>query len=41
MTPTQIEGIERFWSRWFDEAGAHLVFYGANLARFPIEEVGR
>jgi hypothetical protein len=40
MTPTQIEGIERFWSRWFDEAGARLVFYGANLARFPIEEVG-
>jgi len=39
MTPTQIEGIERFWTSWFADAGASIVFYGANLARFPIEEV--
>jgi len=39
LTPSQIEGIERFWSRWFERAGASVVFYGANLARFPIGEV--
>jgi hypothetical protein len=39
LTPVQIEGIERFWSAWFERAGARVVFYGANLARFPIEEV--
>ena len=37
MTPTQIEGIQRFWTRWFERTGAQVVFYGANLARFPIE----
>ena len=36
MTPAQIEGIQRFWSRWFEREGAQVVFYGANLARFPI-----
>lgn len=36
MTPAQIEGIERFWTRWFEDMGASVVFYGANLARFPI-----
>ena len=36
-TPMQIEGIERFWTRWFAEMGASVEFYGANLARFPIE----
>jgi hypothetical protein len=36
-TPTQIEGIERFWIRWFQAMGATVEFYGANLARFPIE----
>jgi hypothetical protein len=39
MTREQIEGIERFWTRWFERSGARVVFYGANLARFPIEEV--
>ena len=39
MSPEHIEGIERFWSRWFEHAGAEIVFYGANLARYPIEEV--
>ncbi len=39
MRPAQIEGIERFWSRWFERGGARVVFYGANLARFPIEEL--
>ena len=38
MSPEQIAGIERFWSRWFERSGAEVVFYGANLARFPIEE---
>jgi hypothetical protein len=38
MAPAQIEGIERFWTAWFERAGARVVFYGANLARFPIEE---
>jgi hypothetical protein len=38
MTPIQIRGIQRFWTRWFEEAGASVEFYGANLARFPIEE---
>lgn len=38
-TPTQIEGIERFWTRWFEQMGAGVKFYGANLARFPITEV--
>ena len=37
MTPSQIEGIQRFWTRWFEQTGARVVFYGANLARFPIE----
>lgn len=37
MTPERIEGIERFWTRWFEAQGASVVFYGANLARFPIE----
>jgi hypothetical protein len=36
-TPTQVEGIERFWARWFQAMGATVEFYGANLARFPIE----
>jgi hypothetical protein len=39
LTPAQIEGIGSFWSRWFERAGADVVFYGANLARFPIAEV--
>jgi len=37
-TPAQIEGVGRFWTRWFDEMGASVRFYGANLPRFPIEE---
>jgi hypothetical protein len=37
MTPAQIEGIQVFWTRWFEQTGARVVFYGANLARFPIE----
>jgi len=37
-TPMQIEGIERFWTRWFQAMGATVEFYGANLARFPIEQ---
>ena len=36
MTPIQIEGMERFWTRWFEAMGASVVFYGSNLARFPI-----
>jgi hypothetical protein len=36
MTPIQIEGMERFWRRWFEDMGASVVFYGANLPRFPI-----
>ena len=40
MTPAQIEGIERFWTRWFEDMGASIVFYGANLARFPIDDAG-
>jgi hypothetical protein len=39
MTPAQIDGIRRFWTGWFERAGARVVFYGANLARFPIEEM--
>jgi hypothetical protein len=39
VTPIQIEGIQRFWTRWFEEMGASVEFYGANLARFPIEGV--
>lgn len=35
-TPIQIEGMERFWTRWFEAMGASVVFFGANLARFPI-----
>jgi len=35
-TPIQIEGMERFWTRWFEAMGASVVFYGSNLARFPI-----
>jgi hypothetical protein len=35
-TPMQIEGMERFWTRWFEAMGARVVFYGANLPRFPI-----
>ena len=38
--PMQIEGIERFWTRWFQEMGASVEFYGANLARFPITSEG-
>ena len=39
MTPMQIDGIRGFWTRWFEDMGASVVFYGANLARFPIAEV--
>ncbi len=39
-SPMQIEGIERFWTRWFEEMGASVEFYGANLARFPITTGG-
>jgi hypothetical protein len=38
-TPRQIQGMERFWRRWFEAMGASIVFYGANLARFPIAGV--
>ena len=38
LTPEQLEGIESFWASWFGRAGAQVVFYGANLARFPIAE---
>ena len=38
LTPEQLEGIESFWASWFERAGAEVVFYGANLARFPIAE---
>jgi hypothetical protein len=38
MTAEQIEGIRAFWSRWFQEHGARIVFYGANLPRFPVPE---
>jgi hypothetical protein len=38
LTPEQLEGIESFWASWFERAGAHVVFYGATLARFPIAE---
>lgn len=37
LTAEQIEGIRAFWTRWFEAQGARIVFYGANLARFPIE----
>ena len=40
MTPAQIQGIERFWTRWFEQMGASVAFYGANLARFPITGTG-
>ncbi len=36
MTPARIDGIQRFWTRWFEGMGATVKFYGANLARFPI-----
>ena len=39
LASAQIEGIGSFWSRWFERSGAQVEFYGANLARFPIEEV--
>lgn len=38
LSPAQIEGIQRFWTEWFDRAGADVAFYGANLARYPIGE---
>jgi hypothetical protein len=38
MTPSEIEGIRRFWTRWFEEQGASVVFYGANLPRFLVPE---
>lgn len=38
-TPAQVEGIERFWRAWFERMGARVVFYGANLPRFPVAEV--
>jgi hypothetical protein len=40
LTREQLEGIESFWASWFERAGAQVVFYGANLARFPIAEAG-
>jgi hypothetical protein len=40
LTLEQLEGIESFWASWFERAGAKVVFYGANLARFPIAEAG-
>lgn len=40
MTPVQIEGTQRFWTRWFGEMGATVTFYGANLPRFPITSEG-
>ena len=40
LAPAQIEGIGSFWSSWFERSGAQVEFYGANLARFPIAEVG-
>jgi hypothetical protein len=40
LAPAQIEGIASFWSSWFERSGARVEFYGANLARFPIAEVG-
>lgn len=39
MTPAEIAGIRSFWTRWFEEQGARIVFYGANLPRFPLPEV--
>ncbi len=36
LTPGEIDGIRRFWTRWFEEQGAQIVFYGANLPRFPV-----
>lgn len=36
LTAERIEGIERFWRAWFEAMGANVVFYGANLPRFPI-----
>lgn len=38
MTSEEIEGIRTFWSRWFEAQGARIVFYGANLPRFPVPE---
>ena len=38
MRPDEIAGIESFWRAWFEARGATIVFYGANLARFPIED---
>ena len=40
LAPAQIDGIGSFWSSWFERSGAQVEFYGANLARFPIAEVG-
>jgi hypothetical protein len=37
MTADQIRGIEAFWRSWLTAHGATVVFYGANLARYPIE----
>jgi hypothetical protein len=38
ITAEQVEGIRAFWARWFQEQGARIVFYGANLPRFPVPE---
>ncbi len=35
-TADEIRGIEAFWRAWFERQGAEVVFYGANLARFPV-----
>jgi hypothetical protein len=35
ITPDEIKGIETFWRAWFEAA---VVFSGANVARFPIED---
>jgi hypothetical protein len=34
-TPERIEGVRRFWTRWFEQMGARVEFYGANLALIP------
>jgi hypothetical protein len=36
IRPGQIDGIRRFWTRWLENMGASVEFYGANLPRFPI-----
>jgi hypothetical protein len=38
MTADEIRGIEAFWRSWFASHGATVVFYGANLARYPIDD---